>query len=359
MHPRASITRLTGPLAVLAIALAGVLASLGMHRLAARGQRSAPAGAPSRVILFAPNLNEAAWALGFEANIVAIDDYTVWPPSLLSRPRVGGMVDPNLERILALRPGLLVVQGESPQLRDLARANGIHLNVITMDTDLATVLAGFAALDSLLSGGAAPHAPAVVARIRGDLDAIGRAAMGLPHPRTLLVLGRDPQRLASIWTAGKGAFLTDLVAIAGGASVSAEQTHGYLELGLERLIADPPEVVIELRPGERVDEQALARARRIWRAGGLPAARVEICTFDGAEIPGPRVACAAARLFQLLHPQAVLPPLSSEVGGDCAGGAPSGPASGGASAVPDTAESEAAGAAAGAAATTPARGRTP
>lgn len=292
------------PAWLIAVLALGMLTSASLAWLARRAAVPPAAGAPRRVILFAPNLTEAAWALGYGDRIVALDDYAIWPPALLDLPRVGGMVDPNLERILALSPDLLVVQGRNEQLREFARVNGIRLGSVTMDTDLETVLSAFAVLDSLLSGDGSPHAAKVVAHVRGELALVQDAAAGLERPRVLLVLGRQPDAVASLWTAGRGTFLTDLLSIAGGESIAADRGRDYFELSLETLLVAAPEVIVELRPGERVDADEVARTRALWHRTGLVDARVELCSFEGAQIPGPRLSATARALFAALHPAA-------------------------------------------------------
>jgi iron complex transport system substrate-binding protein len=151
----------------------------------------------------------------------------------------------------------------------------------------------------------------VLEYLRDDLDAVRRAAEDIARPRVLLVLGRQPDGVASLWTAGSGTFLTDLLSIAGGENIAADRGRDYFELSLEALVAAAPGVIVELRPGERIDAPELARTRELWRRAGLVDARVELCTFDGAQIPGPRVGTTARALFSALHPDVPAPAASA------------------------------------------------
>ncbi len=240
------------------------------------------------VILFAPNLSETAWEIGYGDRILAITDYCIWPPELLERPRVGGMVDPNLERILALDPGLLVVQGESRILSEFALENGIRLERVDMDRGLESILIGYAHLDSVLGGGGGLRGQAMRERIESELDLLRESRPGGETPRTLLSLGHDPGALTHLWSMGEGSFLLDLLEIAGGRAPFDEMPEGYFELGLERLMADPPELVIELRPGQGLSEAARAELVAVWRAQGV-SCPVEFVDFEGSLIPGPRI----------------------------------------------------------------------
>jgi iron complex transport system substrate-binding protein len=256
-----------------------------------------------RLIMFAPNLVESAWVLGYGDRVVAITDYCVWPPELLDRPRVGGMLDPNLERILGLGPDLLVVQGDSPRLRSFARAQGVRLAEIKMDDDLSSIFGGLARMDSLLGHGTTGRAQAVVSQIRAELEQVRSSVAGLDRPEVLLVLGREPGSLQSLFTTGEGTFLAELLWIAGGRSYLGAQRQGYGNLGLETLVAHPPQVAIEIRPDRSSGD--LDELAKPWRRLGLADVRVALLEFDGAMIPGPRVGELARRLRDLLHPNAL------------------------------------------------------
>jgi len=201
-------------LVLLAAAGLGLVLTRGLDR-SGRSQLVPTPTAPQRVILFAPNLSETAWALGHGDRIVAVTDYCVWPAELADRPRVGGMVDPNLERILALHPDLLVVQGESGVLADLARHGDLALARVDMDRGLDSILEGFVSVDSLLSGGETGRGRALREEVAAALAAVADSAPP-SRPRVLLSLGHDPGALTRLWTAGGGSFLNELLARAGG-----------------------------------------------------------------------------------------------------------------------------------------------
>jgi iron complex transport system substrate-binding protein len=209
------------------------------------------------------------------------------------------MVDPNLERILALDPQLLIVQGESQLLRAFAVEHGVALRRVDMDRDLASVLDGLDRLDSLLGRTGEPGAAVLRARLERELERVAAAVPAGERPRTLLSLGHDPGALTQLWSMGEGSFLSDLLEIAGGRPAFEEMPPGYFELGLERLLADPPEVVIEVRPGGSLDAEAREAITALWRAQGLDSA-VEFVEFEGALIPGPRIAQTARALRDAL-----------------------------------------------------------
>ena len=199
--------------------------------------RSEPAGLPRSVVLFAPSMTEAACALGYADLIVAITDYDRWPPHILDRPRIGGALDPDLERLAVLDPDLLVLQGENERIRQWARSAGQRIEDVKMDDELESILQGILRLDDLLGGAGSEAGEALTRRIRSGLDSIADAVPP-ERPRVLLVLSRTPHTLGGMFTAGRGTYLDDLLTIAGATNWAT--ALGYYEVPLDQLAADRP-----------------------------------------------------------------------------------------------------------------------
>ncbi len=246
-----------------------------------------------RVLLFAPNLNEAAWVLGYGDRIAAVTDYCVWPPELLARPRLGGILNPNLERIVALAPKLMVLQGESATLRNFARREQISLAFVNMDRDVESIFEGILALDRLLGDGTATRGRSVVDSLRRRLDRL-RVASAVP-PKVLLILGHAPGSLDKLLVVGPGGYLQDLVRLVGGDPIPTDGPT-YRPLTLEALVAHPPDLALDLRPGGRSIEEDRREFESWWHRLHLDHTRTDIIDFDGILIPGPRIDQSAAAL---------------------------------------------------------------
>src|SRR5215831_10330554 len=65
-----------------------------------------------RVISLAPSLTDTVYALGAQADLVGITDYTAYPPQASEKPSVGKVVNPSLERIIALHPDMVLALPE-------------------------------------------------------------------------------------------------------------------------------------------------------------------------------------------------------------------------------------------------------
>ncbi len=260
----------------------------------------------TRIIPMAPNLVETVFALGAGDKVVAVTDFTIYPPEALDLPRIGGTFNANLEKITRLQPDLVIIQGEHDQVARLCQARGIRLLRVRMDS-IATIRNGIRQIGAVLDRREA--ALQLVEEIDRDLAALA-AGPGQPRRPVALVMGHTPGGLRGMTTFGPESFLTELVELAGGRNVVAGDGSAYPPLSLEALAARGPEVILEFRPAESLDDAQRARLLADWSAlPGVPAAasgRIRFITAPELLIPGPRVADIVRRLAAAIHDEAGL-----------------------------------------------------
>jgi cobalamin transport system substrate-binding protein len=265
-----------------------------------------PAAPPQRIVSLVPNVTEMVYAIGAGDRMVGVSSYDTYPAEVKTLPKVGALVDPNVERILSLKPDLVIIYGSQDDLaRQLARAG--------IDTfryrhgGLAAVTATVRELGAKL--GEAPAAEATAARIDAGIDEVRRRVAGRPRPRTLLVFGRERLALRGIYACGGVGFLNDILTAAGGDNVFADVKTEAVQASTEQIISRRPDVILEVRAvneafpiGDREAE------RRVWTAiDAVPAVRDGRVTFlfdDRIVVPGPRIAEGTRELAKALHPDA-------------------------------------------------------
>jgi len=257
---------------------------------------------PARIISLVPSVTETLFAIGAGPQVIAVSSVDHDPPEVNRLPRVGALVDPDVERILALRPDLVVTYHSQEDLgRQLARA-GIATYPF-VHGGLEASLASIADVGRRV--GHAAEAEALVQRISARLDRVRAEAAGRPHPRVLLVFGREPGSLRGLYASGGVGFLHDLVQTAGGDNVFADVRRESVQATTELVIARRPDVIVEVRPEPVGDAAAVARETSAWDAlGSVPAVRDKrIVWLTGTDlvIPGPRLADAAERLARAIN----------------------------------------------------------
>jgi iron complex transport system substrate-binding protein len=256
-----------------------------------------------RIISLVPSATEVLFAIGAGPRVVAVSSFDHYPPEVDRLARVGALVDPDVERILSLRPDLVVVYASQTDLRAQLDRAGIPVYLYRHGS-LADITAGMRALGARL--GLAAAADAAALSVERDLERVRASVSSLPRPRTALVISREPQSLRAISVSGGVGFLHDLLELAGGDNVFGDVTRESTMASTETILARRPEVIIELHYLERAASGEEARTRRAWnQLPGVPAVkngRVHLLYGGELVVPGPRVVLTARAFADALHP---------------------------------------------------------
>jgi len=258
---------------------------------------------PSRIISLVPSVTEILFAVGAGPQVVAVSSYDHDPPEVERLPRVGALLDPDLERVLALRPDMIVIYGSQQELAQKLQA--AHIG--TLSYRHGGVKDVLATIDEVgRDTGHADGAATLAREMTQQLDAVRARVSGHERPRVLLLFGREPLSLRGIYASGGVGFLSDLVAIAGGDNVFADVARESVQAGAELILARKPDVIIELR-ADPMSSSDIARETAVWDAlPAVPAVRNRRVVFlTGSEmvVPGPRIGRAAERLAGAIHPE--------------------------------------------------------
>ena len=295
----ARATRLT--VVVAAVGLAA--ATTGFH--AAGGQQPGASQRPGRIVSLVPAITEMLFAIGAGSQVVAVSSYDDYPPEATTLPRVGALLDPDVERVLALRPDLVITYGSQGSLEAQLMAVGIR----AFSYRHGGLKGLFDTLHALgVATGRVSEADRTSTALQAQLDAIRARVRGRQRPRTLLVFGRQPLSLQQMYVSGGVGFLHEMLEVAGGSNVFADVLRESVQPSLETLLVRAPEVILELRANLDVNEASAARERVPWSAlGSIPAVRngrIHLLGGGYLVVPGPRVAVATEAIARALHPDA-------------------------------------------------------
>ena len=262
------------------------------------------AAAPSRIISLVPAVTEMLFAIGAGREVVGVSSFDTFPPEVASRARVGALIDPDVERILSLKPDLVVVYSSQTEL--VTRLERVRIPVFRYEhAGLADITSTIRSLGQRLERTA--QAEALASRIERDLDAIRKSVAGRRRPRTALLFEREPGTLRNIYASGGIGFMHDMLETAGGDDVFADIKRQSIQATAELVLTRAPEVIVEIQTSQRWSPDRIARERDVWKAlPSLPAVRsgrIHVLQDERLAIPGPRVAEAVKLLADLLHPQ--------------------------------------------------------
>jgi iron complex transport system substrate-binding protein len=152
--------------AVTAVALAAVV--LGSRPLASQAE-------PARIVSTSPSITETLFALGLGDRVVGVSQYCRFPPEVQKLPKVGTFLQPDPERIVALRPDLVVIHGVAGDLAK--RLSTMHVTVVTVDE--GTIASVFEAVRQIARAAGVPaRGEALVADIQAVRAVRHRPASG-------------------------------------------------------------------------------------------------------------------------------------------------------------------------------------
>ena len=261
---------------------------------------------PRRIISLVPNVTEMIYAIGAGPRMVAVSTYDTYPPEVTKLPKVGALIDPNVELILSLKPDFVVAYGSQEDLRQQLTKAGITV-FSYRHAGLEGVTGTIRDLGARIGEPAA--AETLARRIDSGLDDVRKRVRGRPRPRTLLVFGRERLSLRGMYVSGGYGFLHDMLDVAGGDNVFADVKAESVQASTEQVIARRPDAIVEVRAtnsafpsGERDGEI------RAWGAlGSIPAVRNHRVYFlfdDRIVVPGPRIVEGTLEIARTLHPDA-------------------------------------------------------
>jgi iron complex transport system substrate-binding protein len=260
------------------------------------------AQSPTRVVSLVPALTEMVFAIGAGDRVIAVSSYDEDPPEVKKLPRVGALLDPDVERIIAMRADLVLLYGSQTDLMtQLQRAAIPYFEY--RHGGIAAVTTTLRELGQRL--GRPTRAEEVAARIEQRLTALRKRTASLEKPRVMLVFSREPGSLRNIYASGGRGFLHDMLEAAGGINVFADIDAESVQASSELVLARHPDVILELRPTNIPVASEQAAQMDAWRTlASIPAVRNNRLYFLPGRsyvVPGPKVADGADAMFRLLH----------------------------------------------------------
>jgi iron complex transport system substrate-binding protein len=251
-----------------------------------------------RIVSLAPSLTETVYALGLQDRLVGDTDYCDYPPDAQKKTKVGGAINPSLEKIVSLHPDLVLVTS-------LNRFETEHaldeLGISSYGTDPHTVDEIIASTRKLADVLGVPEAGAAVADdMQHRLTALQQRIAGLPPKHVLFVVWTKP--LISV---GKGTFIADALRRAGAVSI-VDSAQDWPQVNLEEVARLQPEFLVFADSHSQAAPQELETLATLpaWRILDAVSKRRYAVISDAVNRPAPRIVSSIEELARQLHPEA-------------------------------------------------------
>jgi cobalamin transport system substrate-binding protein len=253
---------------------------------------------PARIVSLVPSVTEVLYALNAVEALVGVTDYCDFPPEARRKPRVGGMVAPNLEAVVALRPDLVVATTEGTRedaVTQLARLKvPVYLVAAHRVADVTALIVRMGGLT-----GRQAAAEALVARLEARIESVKKTVLTRGRPRVLYVLWPEP-----LIVPGRNTIVTELIELAGGQSLTADDADAWPRYSLEAAVAKRPEVILLANHGAGTGAIAADMWRRLTELPAVKTGRLRSVDGDLMHRYGPRVVDGLEQLARAIHPEA-------------------------------------------------------
>ncbi len=276
---------------------------------------------PTRIVSLLPSVTEILWAVNASKQVIAVDEYSNYPPEVVEEVKNGTLVNigsgwyPDVERILALRPDLVIGVDSVVShhtLKSILAEYGIPV-ILLPDKNFKDVI------DSILIVGRATGHPAEAARLAARLEEEAthlRAYIdwylnetGSPRVRVALIVWVNP-----LWVAGSETFQNDVLLLAGGVNAYANVT-GWKPVSPESLLAVDPDVIIitaghqglNMTRQQFIDILKKELGDAVYNITAVRENRIYFVSGDYNDIlvrPAPRIVEGATLLAAILYPEA-------------------------------------------------------
>jgi iron complex transport system substrate-binding protein len=251
-------------------------------------------GTPQRIISLAPSNTEILFALGLGGKVLGVTDYCDYPPEALNKTKVGGYANPDVEKIVALDPDLILVAHGTP-MEVVNSMAGLGLTVFGIKTtDLDDLLSDIRTIAEITDKEV--EAQTLTFEMESRIQAVTNQTVELEQrPRVFYIVWHDP-----LWTAGSGTFINELIEKSGGVNIFQNVT-GYPTISIEEVIARDPEIIITSSwPG--VYEWTM-NSTELEVTAARQSGSVYTCDDNLVQRPGPRLVEGLEWFAHFIHPE--------------------------------------------------------
>lgn len=253
-----------------------------------------------RIVSLAPNITEILFGLGLNEEIAGVTDFCNYPEAALNKPKIGGFVDPSIEKIVSLKPDLIIATRDGNRPETIRTLEDLGFSVYVTDPK------GFDGVIKTIKN---------IGEVLGRSDASGRMisnmmikkehivtlTRSLPKPSVFFQVGEAP-----MITVGRETLANDLIRLAGGRSISENERMNYPIYSIETVISKAPEIIIRSSMESKKNYSNLIRMWQNWKS--IPAVKrkaIYVVDSNLVDRPSPRIIEGLEAIVRMIHPEAM------------------------------------------------------
>jgi iron complex transport system substrate-binding protein len=251
-----------------------------------------------RIISLAPSITEILFALGLDVEVAAITNFCDYPEAVSNKPRIGGFVNPDIEKIVSLKPDLIIGIRDGNRTDTVHRLNDFGFPVYLIDPKgFDGVMQTIKKIGEIV--GREKESKRMIRDMANKRENIVNLTRSLSKPKVFFQVGDVP-----MITVGKGTLADDLIRLAGGRSISENELLSYPSYSLETILLKAPEIIIMTSMESKKHYMNLVKKWQNWKS--IPAVRrntIYVIDSNLVDRPTPRIVEGLETLVRIIHPE--------------------------------------------------------
>lgn len=253
---------------------------------------------PKRIMPLAPSITETLFALGLQEEIVGVTNFCDYPEAALKKPKIGGFLNPSIEKIVSLKPDLIIAIRDGNREETVHRLNDLGFSVYWVNPkSFDGVMETIKNIGEIV--GREDEIRRIIRDMRTKKENIIRLTRSLPKPKVFFQIGYAP-----IITVGRGTLTNDLIRLAGGRSISENESVNYPLYSMETIILKAPQIIIMSSMESKRDYLNLIKRWQDWKS--IPAVKrnaIYVVDSNLVDRPTPRIVEGLETMVRIIHPE--------------------------------------------------------
>ncbi|HBU69246.1 MAG TPA: hypothetical protein DEE98_02560 [Elusimicrobia bacterium] len=198
---------------------------------------------PARIVSLAPSVTKSVMLLGSSSKLAGITTFCPDPSGSIDK--IGTVLEPNIEKIVSLKPDLVIAskEGNLPGPVEKLRKLGIKVYVMDAYRNFDDICLSFIELGKVI--GREAEAEKIVTNSKARIDAVKKKTLTLSRPAIFWEIGAQP-----LYTVSDKSFVNDFIEFAGANNIFADMPIAYPQVSREEVLVRNPDMIFIVMMGD-------------------------------------------------------------------------------------------------------------